>query len=648
MAKAKNKKKIIMIIAIVCCVVLVASLITTVILLTRKKFDITPNTTVTYNDHKNMKIISLDTNYSIVNDSSPTYYSNGTVFVKDNVGRLGVFSYNENKLIIPVVHASNTYSTSSGEIQRYPLREFELTTAKYNVNSTNFGLDTTHTEEHIFKAGDATTGKIKFYNDEGTQLNVSYVDDTTLETYAYINQRKMTIKEKRKGVKISTKSKFEHEKIAIIDANYVMSYSNGGSTYEEWEIISKDNTKYTNIYKVEDKQRTLVQTINNPIGNDSVFANNQTTVVPFVLENGKIRFVVFNSINRSSYETQTILADYKQLSIYDEELDLIETVELKDNENINSAFVIGNYVYMQYIYVATEDDYDFAYTNPTDLSVMYFRYENYRLNLKNGDYDDFKFDYLIEDLNAEFNTDTIQITTLPIEDKKCEDPKSLIVNSKLKTKEFKPKIESITKITDNRYLVENSDGLYLINEYYEEICYLGNYNEYFTTKEGIMLTSWNEGYTYVVSLDGIVIKKYDRYLISNIYDDTYYLVKVKTEKDGIPYTEYYKERMGIRESNPVHSIADGSEQYTFNGTNYVSYNNEILSDGISIITRVRISTNGYAYDFYNYDGDLLLTIDNFKTENRILIYNGYSDENCHSLYISTSTAGVGYHLVVDR
>ena len=152
MAKAKNKKKIIMIIAIVCCVVLVASLITTVILLTRKKFDITPNTTVTYNDHKNMKIISLDTNYSIVNDSSPTYYSNGTVFVKDNVGRLGVFSYNENKLIIPVVHASNTYSTSSGEIQRYPLREFELTTAKYNVDSTNFGLDTTHTEEHIFKA----------------------------------------------------------------------------------------------------------------------------------------------------------------------------------------------------------------------------------------------------------------------------------------------------------------------------------------------------------------------------------------------------------------------------------------------------------------------------------------------------------------
>ena len=305
-------------------------------------------------------------------------------------------------------------------------------------------------------------------------------------------------------------------------------------------------------------------------------------------------------------------------------------------------------MYAQYTYPASEEDYDFRLEIDPE-TVEYYKLSTYRLNLKNGKYKAVNFDYLITDVNASFNEDTIQLSVQEIDDKVVNiNTKTIIINSKLKTKEVDYEIGKITKITKKRFLVENGNGLYLIDNNYNKIAYLGDYDNYFCTTESIILIDWTSGNAYVTTLDGVTVKQYDYHQISNIHDDKYYLVKTSTVKDGLNYTEYYLERLGIRESSPVYSQAEVYETYEYQGKHYMTYDDSLLLSGVSINTRVRQNGSTFAYDFFDFDGELLLTLDNFTAHNRTLIHYGYSDEEIHVLYISTATGGVGYTIVVDR
>ena len=119
------------------------------------------------------------------------------------------------------------------------------------------------------------------------------------------------------------------------------------------------------------------------------------------------------------------------------------------------------------------------------------------------------------------------------------------------------------------------------------------------------------------------------------------------KKDGT-YNEIYLETLGVRQTTPIHSQKQDSETYTYNGIEYETYNDRILRDVVSIITRVRPNGSTYTYEFYNIDGEKLLQLDNFATSNRVLTYWHYEDDESMLLYISTNVGGIGYTLMVDR
>ena len=126
------------------------------------------------------------------------------------------------------------------------------------------------------------------------------------------------------------------------------------------------------------------------------------------------------------------------------------------------------------------------------------------------------------------------------------------------------------------------------------------------------------------------------------------MVETTTKKEDGTYTEYYLETLGVRQGTPLVSRKQDSETYTYNGVEYVGYNDQILADGVSIITRIRKNGETYTYEFYNIEGKKLLELHNFVSTNRVLNYWGYSDDGNILLYISTNVGGIGYTLMVDR
>jgi hypothetical protein len=208
-------------------------------------------------------------------------------------------------------------------------------------------------------------------------------------------------------------------------------------------------------------------------------------------------------------------------------------------------------------------------------------------------------------------------------------------------------IENIYKLNNNRFLVENSNGQYIVDKNYKKICHLGDYQNIFTTSDAIMLQDTSKGYTYVCSLDGVVVKKYYNREITNTHDDKYYMVSTEVTKNDQKYTEYYLERLGVRQSTPLASIAEDSARYTYNETEYVGFNTEMFKNGVSIITRIKENGSTYDYQLFNVDGELLLELGGFTTTTQNLTLK-YSDDNQMILYIASNKGGIGYTILVDR
>ena len=610
-----SKKKLwTIIVSIVCAVVLIAIVISTAIIVTRRKLDMTPNSVITYNNHTNLRVVSPANNVTVYNESNPTYYSNGTVLVEnEDTDTYGVYSYTENKQIIPT-----DYQFAN------------ITPITLNVNGEEI-------QENIFKVGNKfgeISNEVAFYNDEGEKLNISCYDSDKKENFAYIKQRKLNVSEKRKGVKVSIKDKFEDNKIYITSATYSTSYIvDGKYNYEIWNLTAKDGTTYKNLYKVENKQRELIQTINNLNGNSIELSD--TTLEICFLKNNEPCFYTTQNITSSSGNSLL------KINVYDINLNNIGSTDIS-TERLKIIFNVGNKLIFQFKQSTNEKEYDYA------IGTSYYKVSTYSLNLKNGKYKEEKFDYLISDVNTEFNSETALIKAQKIDKKLLGDSQLLIMNDFLHTKEIDYEINTITQITNERFLVDNNLGQYIIDDKYNLICYLGNYDNYFTTGNAIMLSKTATGYTYVCSLDGIVVKKYETDKIINAYHDKYYMVKTTTKKDDGEYNEVYLETLGVRQETPLYSQKADSESYIYKGVEYVAYNDTILKDGVSIITRVRKNGDYYTYEFYNIDGDKLLQLDNFISTNRVLNHWHYEDDESVLLYISTNVGGIGYTLMVDR
>ena len=629
----KTKKKRMIIAIVLSSILLVSIVITTLLIVTRKKYDIYSTSAILYNNHEEMKIVTFDSGYTMVNDSNPTYYSNGTTFVKNGDGKIGVYSFNEGELIIPTIH-----SNAAG-INNIPLKTIALTKDNYTGDLMK------ETGEYLFKSGNSTTGAIKFYNDEGDILRVTEIDQTTNKTYSHIMQRKMGVEKTRKGnIKVSTRNKFDQVKIEINDINYLSTIERFGESYEMWQITDINNNDYINLYNVNDGKRELVQTLNNANGNDSIIGSIEG-LTPFILSNGKVSYLNPQEKNDAGING-SVFSQFDKITIYNDDLEEEKTVTLKNAENMVTSFILGNYLYAQYLTPATEEDYDFAVPEEYGLT-SYFRLETYRLNFKNGKYKKVKFKYLIEEVNASFNDSVATLKVKEIDSKELSDKTiTLLINDNLDKKEIDFEINEIRQINKKRFLIESTDGLYIVDRDYDIVSKLGNFDDYFTTEESVILKK--DGKSYVSTLDGLIVKQYKDSEIINIHHDTYYMIKTTTKKNELSFTEYYLERLGFRNSTPIHSIEEHSTSYAFNNNNYVAYDNSVLEDGVSIITRVKTNGSRFDYEFYNYEGDLLLTIPNFTIDNRILIHHGYSDDEGHVLYISTATGGVGYTLYVDR
>jgi len=616
-----RKKLWTIIISSIVAVVLLTTSIVTIVLLTRKKWDLTPTYTITYNNHKNLKVVSPANNVSIHNESNPTYYSNGTVFIKNNdTETYGVYSYIDNKEIIPT--------------------SYEIS----NITPIELKNGSASTKEYIFQLNNKfgeISKVIKFVNDNGEDIKITHFNSEENENYAYIKQRKMSVTQKRKGIKVKTKSKFYNKEIKITNAEYVKSFiAEDKYNYELWNISSSEGIIYENLYKIEDNERILVQTLNNVTGNAITLDKIDLTIN--FLKNGDPVF--YNSTLVTANSDETIL----HFKIYNKDLEEICSEQISYN-NINSTFVVGNKLIVQSITNGNEEDYDFTeMTDSYTPTIGYYKIKTTSFNLKNGKVKEEKFKYVLTDVNDSFNTETVLLTARKIEDKNLGQSELLIINDKLQTKQISYEIDSITKVNDSRYIVENDQGQYIIDENYDLICYLGQSQNYFVTENAIMLSNIYTGITHVCSLDGIVVKSYNNENIINASDSEYYIVKTETEKEDGTYNELYLESLGIRQKNPIYSQKQDSESYIYKDTEYVAFNYEIINDGITIFTRVRKNNDTFTYEFYNIRGEKLLQLDNFTTPNRVLNYWGYYDESGALLYISTNVGGIGYYLVVDR
>lgn len=617
-----KKKKITLITSIICAVVLIVTSIVSIVLITRKEWNLSPNSAINYNNHTNMRIVSPANNVSIYNTSKPTYYSNGTVFIENvDTDTYGVYSYIENKAIIPTDYLFDNIIPT-------PLinQDGELDKTIFKVKN-KFG---------------EISDIISFYDDKGNNLNLTEYNEDEKQNYGFIKQRKLSVSEKRKGVKVSVKNKFIDEKIKIKDIDYVESYTrNGIYNYELWKLTTNENIEYLNLYKVEDNERILVQTLNNITGNNIELSNSNINTV--FLKDGTPAFYVSETITNLS--SNKLL----RISVYDIELNEIGNYDFSD-ENLSASFIVGNKLFVQFITPASEDDYDFSKIHQSSFSttITYFKSETYSINLKNGKTKQEKFNYLISGMNADFNPETVLVYAQKFEDNILKDTEILLINDKLQVKKISYNIDTITQINKDRYLVKNTQGYYIINEDYDLICSLGKSSNINITKNSVILADYTTGYSYVCSLDGVVVKKYKSDDLIFINDDKYYIVKVETEKQDGTYNELYLETLGVRDETPLYSQKASTETYFYNNQEYVAFDRQIFSDGISIITRVRKNGELFTYEFYNIDGVKLLQLDNFTTSDRTLNYWNYSNEDYALLYISTNVGGIGYTIVVDK
>lgn len=581
----KNKKtlskKAKIIIAIVSVALVITGIVTAIILVNIKRFNMTANIKADYNNHTRFISVGQDIG-SIYQKVDATIYNNGVQIVKNHNQKHGLFSYISNSLVLD-------------------------TNYQISVLSAN-----TEDNQTLFKAVKfGKTNCIQIANQNGQILNITQIDEENNKTYAYIKSKSVELTERNNKINSNISRDFKDVKVQIKDIEYSRTYHKDGKyTYEVWTITTTDDLTYENFYKVEGSNRELVQTINNSIG---VNIDTENTSV-YVLSNGT---PILTETKHTYFESKLTNLE---IITYDINFNKKGSAVISSDilNSVNISFTVGDNLYLQCLTPATEDKHDFADTQNKLGSIfndnIYYNVTTYKIAYKNAKLSEVDFNFVITNTETSFNKDTILLNAYNIESKALSDSQILLANEKLQTKNLNYSFNTIQQITKDRYLAstDGTSNFYLIDGGYNLIRQLENATSIFTTEDAIVYET-QEMYSYVCNLDGVILKKVTTDSIQDVNNDKYYVRTIEKDVNGISQTEYYLERQGKMQDNPIHTEISGVSDYNYGDHTYVDFQ-IVTTDDYTLIVRIRkTGATTYTYDFYNIDGVLLNSVANVST-----------------------------------
>lgn len=599
--KLTKKNKIILSSVIVGVILL--GVILTIILVNIKRFSLKPTDEINFNSHTQLVEINFDAETSAVG----TVYNNGAQIIKNNSTlKQGIFSYKQNKKIVDTIYDNVTVINTGGS---YSKTYFKLK----NSGSTSFEIV------------DENGIKVDFLNSVETRLEGGVFE---IKPVANIKAKTIDLSERNQKIKTKINNKYHDKTIVVKSIAFDKSYSDYDGYYndnldgyETWKITDENDVTYTNLYKIKDGKHVLIQTLDNQLG---VTVDSKQFMLKFLNDGTPI----FINIRKIKFESQTQGFEY---DIYDINFNLKGTAKIEASLiDDGKQFRIGNSIFIQEIKPATEDKYDFSSINSVLGTTSYYTIDTYKFSLKNGSFDKVNFDFVINNVSASFNIDTVLLSVTNIKAKKLDATNIKLVNERLQTKQINYEFNEILKVNNDRYIT-STDGtrnFNLIDKNYNLICPLNNFNNVFATNDSIIVQDSNS--TYICNQNGIVIDKMANENFVYLNDYKYYIRKESSTNYGTTTTQYYLEQLGLTQEEPIITKTTSGDK--FKGTEYQSVNLYTISPSTTadnsnikatiVVCIQKINDTNYTYKIYNIGGDLLGSFAN--------AYNGHTPNHFYS------------------
>lgn len=582
--KLTKKNKIILSSVIVGVILL--GVILTIILVNIKRFSLKPTDEINFNSHTQL----VEINFGAETSAVGTVYNNGAQVIKNNSTlKQGIFSYKQNKKIVDTIYDNVTVINTGGS---YSKTYFKLK----NSGSTTFEIV------------DENGIKVDFLNSVETSLEGGVFE---IKPVANIKAKTINLSERNQKIKTKINNKYHDKTIVVKSIAFDQSYSDFDGYYndnldgyETWKITDENDVTYTNLYKIKDGKHVLIQTLDNQLG---VTVDSKQFMLEFLNDGTPI----FINIREIKFESQTQGFEY---DIYDINFNLKGTAKIEASLiDDGKQFRIGNSIFIQEIKPATEDKYDFSSINSVLGTTSYYTIDTYKFSLKNGSFDKVNFDFVINNVSANFNVDTVLLSVTNIKAKKLDATNIKLVNERLQTKQINYEFNEILKVNNDRYIT-STDGtrnFNLIDKNYNLICPLNNFNNVFATNDSIIVQDSNS--TYICNQNGIVIDKMANENFVYLNDYKYYIRKETSTNYGTTTTQYYLEQLGLTQEEPI--ITKTSSGDKFKGTEYQSVNLYTISPSSTtdnsnikatiVVCIQKFNDTNYTYKIYNIGGDLL-------------------------------------------
>lgn len=582
--KLTKKNKIILSSVIVGVILL--GVILTIILVNIKRFSLKPTDEINFNSHTQL----VEINFGAETSAVGTVYNNGAQVIKNNSTlKQGIFSYKQNKKIVDTIYDNVTVINTGGS---YSKTYFKLK----NSGSASFEIV------------DENGIKVDFLNSVETSLEGGVFE---IKPVANIKAKTINLSERNQKIKTKINNKYHDKTIVVKSIAFDQSYSDFDGYYndnldgyETWKITDENDVTYTNLYKIKDGKHVLIQTLDNQLG---VTVDSKQFMLEFLNDGTPI----FINIREIKFESQTQGYEY---DIYDINFNLKGTAKIEASLiDDGKQFRIGNSIFIQEIKPATEDKYDFSSINSVLGTTSYYTIDTYKFSLKNGSFDKVNFDFVINNVSANFNVDTVLLSVTNIKAKKLDATNIKLVNERLQTKQINYEFNEILKVNNDRYIT-STDGtrnFNLIDKNYNLICPLNNFNNVFATNDSIIVQDSNS--TYICNQNGIVIDKMANENFVYLNDYKYYIRKETSTNYGTTTTQYYLEQLGLTQEEPI--ITKTSSGDKFKGTEYQSVNLYTISPSSTtdnsnikatiVVCIQKINDTNYTYKIYNIGGDLL-------------------------------------------
>ena len=584
-----TKKKKIIISAVSVGVILIGIIIS-VILANIKRFDIYATDKFDYNNHQNMIVIDRDSSYTYSN----RYYAGGTEIVKKtSTNKMGLYSYVKNKNVIAPEYDDVSIVNNNVETNK----------SYFRLNQNSLG------------------NMIKIVDENGEDLSFLHYDQQKKVTTSEIKTKTINLKKTKNTVKTKINNKYHNETITIksvapastgnYDSYY---YEEGKFYYEVWELKTTDNLTYINLYKVENGKHELVQTLNNELG---VSLESQNLDLIFLTDGTPMLM----NMREIKYDTTTQALEYE---MYDINFNLKGKSQINNNtlSKIVASARVGNSLVFQAREEATENKYDYFET--TTFGDKYYKLTTFKLNLKNANIAEVNFNYLINDINDNFNTKTALVSVQKIKNKKLTDKENLLLNERFQVKKIAYDFNTIYKINKDRYITSNNgtSNFNLIDKNYKLITHLENFNNVFATNNALVVRDSER--TYVCNFDGVVIKKIANADFYYLNDSRYYMTSQTRTTDAGTYIDYYLEELGLTHSDVLYT--KNPIGYTYNGGDF---SNVILlrEDYATLVITVKSSGGLFDYNIYNINGKLLGQVNGITTNSALITPLYYNDNN---------------------